>query len=591
MDYIFKEWKEALDKFHDSIEKDLAEVRRQKAAVQRIKVDIINELESGRYIRDDKRIVISAPEIIIGNVDKSGQLWDNGPSRIIIRGTSIGVEASGPGGSIDNKATTIRNLAVDPGIDGMESVVYPESAIMSKARSISLATERSGETFVSGFAASTPGISLISDTKLSLVSAMGNTSAKKRADSAKKTLDAQYKELKSQLSASKSRLGELLNQMDKSMKSLEGLTDDDMTTRGNIAEIISYNNELEKTAPQMYGEMKVYSGLLSALAEIHRQIQCMDNYSTGIDKLKSSYKDNPTGAFIDIASESISVNTLDGDGNIRENDGAGIFVNSPRYNITSIDSKGALIKGGSFKVNNENISFQTADYDIKDEKNATALAKGHFSIMSKNIIAAAVDIEKKDDKVSEKALTDKGVITLRAENINLLGTDTEGKSSGNAQINAKTIAIKSMDVDKEKRSDKQMTAGSTMVLLSEKIYEGATDNDKNKSKQLQIASEKIGLFAKTTAEIQQDKATVQLDGGNLNIGGGKTAVFGDTTVNGKTDFKADIKAPKASIDNVEAKSSFKSTNISDGIAVPGAPSSATLSAKLKEENAPKNEKK
>ena len=80
---------------------------------------------------------------------------------------------------------------------------------------------------------------------------------------------------------------------------------------------------------------------------------------------------------------------------------------------------------------------------------------------------------------------------------------------------------------------------------------------------------------------------MQLDGGKLNAGGDKTALFGETTVNGKTAFKADVTAPKATIDNLEAKTSFKSTNISDGIAVPGAPSTASLSTKLKAEDAPK----
>jgi hypothetical protein len=43
---------------------------------------------------------------------------------------------------------------------------------------------------------------------------------------------------------------------------------------------------------------------------------------------------------------------------------------------------------------------------------------------------------------------------------------------------------------------------------------------------------------------------------------------------------------KATADNIEAKTSFKSKNISDGIAVPGAPSTAKLSAKLSEDDAP-----
>ena len=58
-------------------------------------------------------------------------------------------------------------------------------------------------------------------------------------------------------------------------------------------------------------------------------------------------------------------------------------------------------------------------------------------------------------------------------------------------------------------------------------------------------------------------------------------------LNGKTDIKDELKAPKATIDNVEAKTSFKSKNISDGISVPGAGGGGSLSAKLKTEDAPK----
>ena len=80
---------------------------------------------------------------------------------------------------------------------------------------------------------------------------------------------------------------------------------------------------------------------------------------------------------------------------------------------------------------------------------------------------------------------------------------------------------------------------------------------------------------------------MQLSGGNTSLGGSKTQVYGETTINAKIEVKDEIKAPKATIDNLEAKTSFKSQNISDGIAVPGAPASGSLSAKLKTEDAPK----
>ena len=60
-----------------------------------------------------------------------------------------------------------------------------------------------------------------------------------------------------------------------------------------------------------------------------------------------------------------------------------------------------------------------------------------------------------------------------------------------------------------------------------------------------------------------------------------------TTINAKAEVKGDLKAPKAVIDNLEAKSSLKSPNISDGMAMPGGGAGGSLSAKLKSEDAPK----
>jgi hypothetical protein len=80
---------------------------------------------------------------------------------------------------------------------------------------------------------------------------------------------------------------------------------------------------------------------------------------------------------------------------------------------------------------------------------------------------------------------------------------------------------------------------------------------------------------------------VQLDGGNASLGGSKTEVYGPTTINDKTEVKGEIKAPKATIDNLEAKTSFKSPNITDGMGAGGAGGGGSLSAKLKTEDAPK----
>ena len=137
MDTVFSEWKEALQNLQDSVSKDLEEIRKQKAEVQQIKMDIFNRLDEGKYFRDDKRIVISAPEIIIGDVDKSGALWSNGGA-VVVRGNNVSLEGAGQSGRVDTRAPQISQIAVDPGPDGVEEVVWPHSQVVSQARSIVL---------------------------------------------------------------------------------------------------------------------------------------------------------------------------------------------------------------------------------------------------------------------------------------------------------------------------------------------------------------------------------------------------------------------------------------------------------------------
>jgi hypothetical protein len=262
------------------------------------------------------------------------------------------------------------------------------------------------------------------------------------------------------------------------------------------------------------------------------------------------------------------------------------------------DDKGVkekeLTKDSKITMTAKTIEVATTNPKDIERDDKGKLTKGEYTsegdviFRSKTFSVESLDYEVKDGKLSTKALTKDGKVSVRAEKTAFLAADAEGKSTGSFSINAKAVDVKSMDVDKEKLTDDKLAAGSTMTLVSEKMFVGAKSKD-IKSKKFQAVSEEMGMFADKTFEAQQGdgKAVLQLDGGNANVGGSKTAVYGDTTINGKADIKGDVKAPKATIDNIEAKSSFKSTNISDGIAVPGAAGGGSLSAKLKTEDAPK----
>ena len=214
-------------------------------------------------------------------------------------------------------------------------------------------------------------------------------------------------------------------------------------------------------------------------------------------------------------------------------------------------------------------------------------AEGDVIFKTKNLTVDCVDYEVSDGELKMKAQTTDGTVSVRAENTNFLSADAEGKATGNFTVNAKAVTIKSMDVDKDSLADSALAASSTMVLLSEKMYVGAKSKDV-KSKKVQVVSEEIGVFADNTFEAQQGeaKAVVQLDGGKTSLGGDKTQIYGDTTIEAKTEIKDELKAPKATIDHVEAKSSFKSPNIKDGASAGGGGGGGSLSAKLTLEDAP-----
>ncbi len=260
----------------------------------------------------------------------------------------------------------------------------------------------------------------------------------------------------------------------------------------------------------------------------------------------------------------------------------------------NIANEKALTADGKISMTAKNVEVSTCNPANLERDDNGKLTKGEYKaegdviVKSKTFTVESLDYEVADGKLKTKALTKDGKIDVRSEKMNFLAADAEGKATGSINMNAKAVAVKSMDVDKEKLTDSALAAGSTMTLVSEKMYVGSKSKD-IKSKKLQAVSEELGAFADKTLEIQQGdgKALVQLSGGNASVGGSKTQVYGDTTINAKAEVKGELKAPKATIDNIQAKSSFKSPNISDGMAMGAGGGGGSLSAKLKTEDAPK----
>ena len=647
MGYIFDEWKELLENFQSSVEKDLEEIHQQKTEIQQIKEDIFTKLDAGLYYRDPECITISAPRVVIGNVDKNGDLLSGGAGEVIIKGHGVALEGVSETGHVITRAPIIRQTAVNPGVDGVENVVCDTSEIVSQATSIVLHSSDAKDVFsTSPVPTGQGGVRIHADQQLSLEAAVTAEKRKEQIEATISSLDEEAEELKKQIDGEKQNVEEFFKTLSDLLDKENKLNDEeDFLNRVNLKDIDEVHEDMDDLTPMLHKATLQFIQLVSRLAEVNRQKKALEAEKGDI-KTGDDFKDNPTGASMAIVAENISVTTADGEGNLHTHPGAGISVRTPNVNMNMMDDKGKLVEKGGFSVNaqtitlasvnpsddakelpvegtvtihSKTINLEAVDYQADDktikEKELTAdgkitmtaktvevgttnpkdierddkgkITKGEYTaegdviIRSKTVSVESLDYEVADGELKTKALAKDGKIAIRAEKTDVLAADAEGKATGSINLNAKAVSVKSMDVDKEKLTDDKLAEGSSMTLVSEKMYVGAKSKDV-KSKKLQAASEEMGLFADKTFEAQQGeaKAVVQLDSGKLAIGSDKNQICGDTEV------KGEVKAPKATIDNLEAKSSFKSQNISDGMAV-GAGGGGKVSAKLKTEDAPK----
>lgn len=653
MDTLFDDWKSALQDLQDCVEKDLEEIRKQKAEVQQIKIDIFNRLAEGKYFRDDKRIVISAPEIIIGDVDKSGMLWGDGGA-VVVRGGNVSLEGTGETGTVMSRAPFISQIAVDPGPDGVEEVVWPNSQVVSQARNIVLQSNESNGYFSEAPVSGGAGVRIHADDAIEISATKSVENRGKSISDKLSDLKSTKSDLNSEASAKMKQVNSIISDVEDILKSEEDLKDGELDIRSNLVDLVELQNQYEGMIPALYNAVTNCIDTLSRLAETNRRITALEAEQTDVDNAKSEFTDKTTGTRLTVNAEQMLFSSVDGDGNIRTNDESSIHMQARHMSADTLNVDGTLIEDSSISFNTESLSVSTSNTEMTDETNGSVTSGGSVFIETKDFSIVAVDYDIKDGEVEEKDQASESSVSIRAENIDLLsqdkdgntkGTfsvnaadmrfcstdkdknttgmfgvqaekmalsstdkdknatgqftlvtelasvaaiDKEGKAMGQISLDAKDVYVKATDVDAEKLTDKNMAEGSSLTLLAEKMYIGRTDAD-NQAKELLVSADKTGIYGKTTAEMQQGeaKAVVQLDGGNVAISGSKAEFYGDNTVNGKTDFKADTTMTKLTADNVEAKTSFKSKNISDGIAVPGAPSSAKLSAKLKEADAPK----
>ena len=632
MDYIIKDWEKKMSAFESSVEKDLKEIRKCKADIQQMRNEIQREKQGNYFVRDAQRIILSAPEIILGNVDPDGVLYDGAASKIVLRGTDVDLEASGHGGRVETRAASIRQIAEDPGSDGHEHVVGVLSEVVSQARQIVIQSDDATGAFSALPSSGGSGVCIHTDSQIEISATQTAESREKQLENRIKELETRKSQLKEQAADHKESFGDLIKEIEELMQKREELVKDDNAIRTKYNEMEEANEELAYVTDALAEETRSYSAILAMLSETNRLLKCFKDEKSKIKK-GDDFKKNATGCAVSILAERIGLASVDGEGNLRDTDGSGIAMTANRVSIAAIEAdgklkekgqvriqaknvevttagtadaaydKGELTKAtyeaeGDFTLKSKNITIESVDYEVADKKRkekqltadskiklraktievstessanvevddegkltkANYQAEGDIIVRSKTLTVASTDNDLENDETKEKALTAGGTITIRAEKMDLAATDTEGKATGSVSINAKDVSLKSMDTDKESHDDKELAAGSTILIVSETMNVGAKSKDM-KSKKVETMSEEISVAADKTLEHSQGdgKASVKLADGKATVEASKTQIGCDTEV------KGEVKAPKATIDKVQVNQSFKSPNITDGM--------------------------
>lgn len=544
MDYIIKDWEKKMSAFESSVEKDLKEIRKCKADIQQMRNEIQREKQGNYFVRDAQRIILSAPEIILGNVDPDGVLYDGAASKIVLRGTDVDLEASGNGGRVETRAASIRQIAEDPGSDGHEHVVGVLSEVVSQARQIVIESDDATGAFSALPSSGGSGVCIHTDSQIEISATQTAESREKQLENRIKELETRKSQLKEQAADHKESFGDLIKEIEELMQKREELVKDDNAIRTKYNEMEEANAELELVTESLGEEARSYSAILAMLSETNRLLKCFKDEKSKIKK-GDDFKKNATGCAVSILGERIGLASVDGEGNLRDTDGSGIAMTANRVSIAAIEADGKLKEKGQVRIQAKNVEVTTAGtadatYDKGELTKATYEAEGDFTLKSKNITIESVDYEVADKKRKEKQLTADSKIKLRAKTIEVstessanVEVDDEGKltkanykAEGDIIVRSKTLTVASTDNDLEndETKEKALTAGGTITIRAEKMDLAATDTEGKATGSVSINAKDVSLKSMDTdKESHDDKAlaagsTMLIVSETMNVG-------------------------------------------------------------------------
>lgn len=609
MQIDYNEWDKILKEHKAAMDKELAEVRRYKQEMAQMKAEMMELGLVGRYERDSNTLILSAPTVVIGNVDKNGNLLE-GNSNVIIRSNNISLEGVGHtaggsvmGGRVVTRARYIDNLTVDPGIDGLENVAFDDSHFNVQSASVGMMAETidpspSGGVFTMKAPASEGSISLKAEVSIDATAACDIAGKDKRLEKIAKLREEDGKKLEKQvddvIDSVKAKTKALDKNLDNGVLNMLSAVSEDADTMALRLGLYKYE---ERGAKTEYLTKSIARSLvsgavsLSAMAETKRIAKYLKARSERLSKDEGTYKDEPTGCAINLVSELVNIETKGADGVIRTSPGNGVSVTSQNVSVSAIEAL-KPIQESTFTVVANDIKLDASDYTYEKKDKGMQLtkteAKGQVWINAKKTYLTGNDVNYKveGEEVKREFLLTKDSKLYANYNSELFDmADENGKAQGIMMMNGKEIYINSYDSDKENRLKPTAVAdGGKITLGAKDIYVGDVVKDM-KCDMVQISGKNINAFGEEKVDLQQakDKSHLLLDD-KAELAASDIKLVGKIKLGGETQIDAKFTAGDIEAKNVKASSSVSGPNLKDGMPIPGAaaPEQAAKGAEVKE---------
>ena len=530
-DSVYKSWDEKIDELTSGDFKEgvLKAIRQLKDEIYNLKVDNFNQ-SMGKLIRDDKRIVLSAPEIIIGDVNFGGVLNPDAHSSVIIKGNDVSMQGAGNLGKIDMRAPIIEQIAENPGIDGNEHIIGDVSSLISQAANITIQSDRVQKdgAFPAVNSITEGGIRINSDSQVDLTATKSLDGLKARIEEQIQTLKGSKEQIDAQVKAAQEEFKTQRKAIDELLEKKSKLGDGDDCIRTDYLDMDSLNDEIEDLSKALSESIYKYSNLLSIQGETQRLIKYFQTKKEEIAKTSDDqFKKDSTFSSVNIVSETVNLSAMDGDGNVRTNPEAGINILTNTMNIMGDhDEKGSLLEGNSLKVNMKNVDITTSGATNMEADDKDVLTKAQYQNegdvinSNKNITLESVDYEIAEKKYKEKGLTADGKILLRSKTIEAstvnakdVDVDDKGKltkatytSEGDVIINSKTVSVKAVDtqLDGGETKETTLTKDSSFSVRAEKNSFSATDTEGKATGSMSINAKAIDVKA---MDVEKEKRT------------------------------------------------------------------------------------